>query len=83
MIFIEIIILNSAINIVFIVRIEWNVITSEVKMSRRSNRIFSIGRALLTYTAIMMIQNGLQPNVEAANILSKYKNGYNVNKVGL
>ena len=52
-------------------------------MSRRNNRTSSIGRALLTYIAIMIIQNALQPNVEAANILSKYKNGYNVNKVGL
>ena len=52
-------------------------------MSRKNNRIFSIGRALLSFTAVMIIQNGLQLNVEAANILSKYKNGYNVNKVGL
>ena len=51
------------------------------KMSRKISHLSSIGRVFLTYIALMVIQNGYQPNVEGANILSKYKSGYNVDKV--
>ena len=50
-------------------------------MQRKINHVSSIGRAYLVFTAFMVAQNGLQSNVQAADILSKYKNGYNVNKV--
>merc|ERR1712241_185418 len=50
------------------------------KMFRKVDYIAPIGRAVLVFIAFMVAQNGLQSNVQAADILSKYKNGYNVNK---
>merc|ERR1719278_937124 len=49
-------------------------------MSQKISHLSSIGRVFLTYIALMVIQNGCQSNVEGANILSKYKSGYNVDK---
>ena len=53
-----------------------NVIIKVTEMSQRFSHLSSIVRVFLTYIALMVIQN-----VEGANILSKYKSGYNVDKV--
>ena len=45
-------------------------------MSQKFSHLSPIGRVFLAYIALVVIQN-----VEGANILSKYKSGYNVDKV--
>ena len=45
-------------------------------MSKKFSYLSSIGKVFLFYIALMVIQT-----VEGANILSKYKSGYNVDKV--